>query len=102
MKTFCYTLLWFASVFLISTLLVAVRGHMARAADPTIGRYQLRIEDADVVVFDTATGVIYVKGTNHNFIIRNPVEETQARTNDPLGLLKRGSGYGPNDTVVNP
>src|SRR5277367_3223305 len=42
-----------------------------------VGRFELRIVDEQAVVFDTESGRIYVLETNHQFIVRDPVWETE-------------------------
>jgi hypothetical protein len=44
-------------------------------APPAVGRFQLRVEDR-IVIFDTATGSMYILNTNGTFMVRNPVLET--------------------------
>jgi hypothetical protein len=68
-------------ILIAASILIIHRKESFTPPAPTVGRYQLRSEAGQSpLIFDTATGRIYVLETNGTFIIRDPILETERRT----------------------
>jgi hypothetical protein len=66
--------------FGLVVLILALHRTPPTLSAPTAGRFQLHDSGSTAVVFDTATGRLYILRTNGTFIIRDPVLETERRT----------------------
>jgi len=72
-----------AGAIILAGILIAASKFLTPPV-PAVGRFQLRSDTGKTpLIFDTATGRIFVLETNGSFIIRDPVFETKPKTFKP-------------------
>jgi hypothetical protein len=90
-KTFCHL------VFIAAICCIGSGCHRTPPPQTSpVGRFELRYFDNTIVVFDTETARIYVLATNHTFIVRDPVSETE-RPQHSHTVSKPVSSFGSNN-----